>query len=124
MGDAVPKVIECSDVRNHPLRDVVKTPNEVQLLDKIKPFEDEMIECPEGLRLPELRKSTIPSKEMPSYDAVEVLIHQHVLKDHRAADNLVLGELKGRRATLMIDRVCDLIGIKVERQDQLLDLGD
>ena len=63
---------------------------EVQLLKKIEPFKDEIIERPEALRLPQPQKAPILSELVPADDRTEELIHQHILQNHGAANNLIL----------------------------------
>ena len=102
------------EIRGYPFGDLADTPHEVKLLDKVQPLQDEVVERLETLRPPELLEVPLLAKVVPADHSAEKFIHQDVLQDDRAPDDLILGEFEVGSPGFGIGSRDNLIGIEPE----------
>src|SRR5215467_896699 len=112
MCNAVAKFIERWEIRRHPLRYVMDTPDKVELLKQIQLLQDKVVKGLETLRLPKIWEASLLSKIMPTDDRTEELVHQDILQNDSAASQLILRKFQESRPSLGIGFSHNLAVIK------------
>jgi hypothetical protein len=80
-------------IRSNRLWYVVNSFYEVQFLNKIYLLHELIVENFESLSLPEFGKSTLLPEEVPTHYHAEKFVHQDIVEDDGATDDLLLGQL-------------------------------